>query len=291
MNRKHVLVALVLVMSLLAGAVHAQSARKLREQRQALEQMEMTMLVKGHVDIDREGRITAHALDRKEELPDFVVTLVEQAVARMRFEPIMVDGTPVLARARMTLRLVAEPTGDDMAVVIRSAHFGDEGALSQNLRLRLLEIPRLRFPRDVVLKGGSGTVYLLLKVGRDGTVQEVVAEQTNLTVVRDAEQMARIRRSLENAAVRSAPYWRFAPLSVGEFAERPYWVARVPVRFHIGNTPTQRYGQWEAYHPGPRAALPAWANADAPGFSPDLLPAGIAHSTETRFRLLDASAK
>ena len=60
--------------------------------RQAREQVEASMLVTGHVDIDEEGRVTAHALDEPDKLPDYVVDLVARVVPVLRFDTVLVDG-------------------------------------------------------------------------------------------------------------------------------------------------------------------------------------------------------
>lgn len=283
MNRKLFLLAWLLPLFLVATAAHSQSTR------QAREEVEMSMLVRGHVDIDREGRITAHELEQPDKLPGYVIDMVAAAMPTMRFEPVVVDGAPVLARARMTLRLVAQPDGGQMLLNIRSAHFGDRNAVPEEERVRHVAMNPPRYPSDVLHLGGSGTVYLLLKVGRDGLVEDVVVEQTNLTAVGTGREMERVRASLERASVREARRWRFAPPVAGEEAGAPYWVMRVPVEFSIGTTPSSpAYGEWMAYHPGQRAPRPEWAGQDVPGFSPDLLAAGAAHQAHSRFRLLEA---
>lgn len=282
MIRRLVVIAAVLPLLLAAGLASAQSAREAREQ------VEMSMLVRGHVDIDREGRITAHELEQPDKLPEFVIDMVSAAMPTMLFEPVMVDGSPVLARAKMTLRLVAQPDGEQMRLSIRSAHFGDETAVPDEERVRSVRMTPPSYPKDALYSGGTGTVYLLLKVGRDGQVEDVVVEQTNLTALGSAREMDRIRSSLERASVREARRWRYEPPVAGEEADAPYWAVRVPVEYHIDSSPTPDYGQWVAYHPGERAPRPDWAKRDAPGFSPDLLAAGATHPAQSRFRLLQA---
>ena len=281
MSRKLLFLAWLLPLLLVAGNAHPQSARKARAE------VEMSMLVRGHVDIDREGRITAHELEQPDKLPDFVINMLAGALPTMRFEPVTVDGAPVLARAKMTLRLVAQPDGDQMLISIRSAHFGDDGAIPDEERVRSVAMSPPRYPMDALRSGGKGTVYLLLKVGRDGSVEDVVVEQTNLRALGTARQMERVRTSLEQASIREARKWRYAPPVAGEEADAPHWALRVPVEYYIDEEQPPAYGQWAAYHPGERAPRPAWADRDPAGFSPDLLAAGGAHPARTRFRLLN----
>jgi len=270
---------LFLLLLAVAGTAGAQSAREMRKQ------VEASMLVTGHVDVDRQGHVTAHALDQVEQLPPYVVDFVSGAIPALRFEPIVMDGEPVLARAKMTLRLVARNIGDDLQISIRSAHFGDEDAGDDTGRVRSAKLTPPRYPANVLRAGGQGTVYLIVKVGRDGSPEDVVVEQTNLTVLRSGREMESIRSSLERAALGAARDWRFTPPTTGESVGDSYWPLRVPVAFSIDDRREPRYGEWVAYHPGPRVR-PDWTQEDAPGFSPDLLAAGGTYQTESRFRLL-----
>ncbi|MCD9027242.1 energy transducer TonB [Luteimonas sp. BDR2-5] len=281
MNTNRVLGLLLVLACLLPPLAHAQTAREMRSQ------VEASMLVTGTVDIDREGRATAHALDQPDKLPPYVISLVERAVPQMRFEPVLVDGAPVLARAKMSLRLVATPAGDgDMTLAIQSAHFGEEDAEAEGSGVRSSNMRPPRYPTNVVQIGGKGTVYLLVKVARDGSVDDVVAEQVNLTALGSARQMESIRNALAKASVDTARrHWSFIPPSEGENAPKDYWVVRVPVEFTLGDDSAPGYGEWAGYLPGPKTR-PAWAEPDPPGFSPDALAAGDVQSGQSRFRLL-----
>lgn len=281
MIRRMIPIALALPLLLAVSAVEAQNAR------QAREQMEMSLLVRGHADIDREGLVTAHELEHPDKLPGFVVDLVAEAVPRLRFEPLLAEGGPVLARAKMTLRVVAQPEGDEMRLSIRSAHFGDAAAVPDDERVTSVDMRPPRYPGESLRMGGKGTVYLLVKVGRDGSVEDVVAEQTNLTAIGTARQMERIRADLERSSLSAAANWRFAPPVAGEDAGRPHWAIRVPVEYSLDGDATPAYGKWVAYHPGERAPRPEWGGRDPAGFSPDLLAAGSAHPADSRFRLLE----
>lgn len=178
MNRT--LSALLAVAFLAAAAPNADA----QTARQARHEVEASMLVTGHVDIDRDGTVTGHVLDQPEKLPSYVVDLVERSASGMRFDPILVDGVPALARAKMRLRLIATPSeGGTMNVRIASAHFGDENDADDPGRVRADSMLPPRYPVDVARMGGTGVVYLLLKIDRDGLPEDVVAEQVNLTAL------------------------------------------------------------------------------------------------------------
>src|SRR3546814_12605196 len=84
------------------------------------------------------------------------------------------------------------------------------------------------FPRDIVRMGGEGVVYLLLKIGRQGTVEDMAVEQVNLTAYASNWKMQRIRLGLAEAAVESARKWTSYTPSTGDLAADEFWSARVP---------------------------------------------------------------
>ena len=245
------------------------------------------MLVTGHVDVDRSGQVTAHVLDKQDQLPAYVVSLIQRALPEMRFEPVLVDGAPVLARAKMSLRMVATPADKgNMNLRIAGAHFGEEEIAGTSAEsVRSIEMKPPRYPMSVLDMGGKGTVYLLVRVGRDGRVADVAAEQVNLTAVGNGREMRVIRERLAKAAVDGAREWRFAPPTQGEAVSSEYWVVRVPVDFQLGGDRTAGYGQWSTYHPGEQTR-PSWAAPTPPGFSPDTLVAGGVTPEVSRFKLL-----
>lgn len=282
----HRTLSALLGIAFLAGAAPVADAQTARQARQ---EVEASMLVTGHVDIDRSGRVASHVLDQREKLPAYVVELIERAVPSLRFETVLVDGAPVVARARMSVRLVAKPSGDgdgSMELRIASAHFGEEYSETDRTSVRLSNLRPPRYPMNIARIGGKGTVYLLVKVGRDGKAEDVVAEQVNLTAVGNARQMETIRNTLAKTAVDNAlEHWTFTPPEEGEYVDREYWVVRVPVDFRLHDDREAAYGKWSAYHPG-QQQRPAWAAPMPPGFSPDTLVAGGMTSETSRFRLL-----
>jgi len=281
MNRA---LSMLLAIAFLAGVapvVDAQSAR------QARQEVEASMLVTGHVDIDLDGTVSGHVFDQPEKLPAHAINLIERAMPALRFEPVLVDGAAVLARAKMSVRLVATPTGDgNMQVRIASAHFGEQYSDADRTSTRRSSLRPPRYPMNVAQIGGKGTVYLLVKVGRDGRPQDVVAEQVNLTALGNARQMQMIRNTLSKTAIDNAlKHWTFSPPEQGEEVAREYWVVRVPVEFSLNDDREAAYGQWSAYHPG-QQQRPVWAAPTPPGFSPDTLVAGGVTPETSRFRLL-----
>ena len=247
-------------------------------------QIEASMLLTGTIEIEADGSVRRHSIDNEDKVPDYVLASIDKWVPAWRFKPVLVDGEAVPARATMSLRMGAEPSGDDkFSIYIAGASFGESGARATDSVARLERKPPV-FPRDVANMGGKGTVYLLLKVDRQGTVEDVVAEQVNLTAHASDPEMKRIRRRLAAAAVKRAWEWTFDAPSTGELADAEFWSVRVPVEFTYHGDKEVAYGQWEGYLPGPRTRAP-WLGDDD-GTSGDALASGDLHMVGAGPRLL-----
>jgi hypothetical protein len=249
-------------------------------------QAEATILITGTIAIAPDGTVSDSTLDFPEKLPPGVVDMVQKQVLVWRFEPIVVDGKPVHAQTKMSLRVVGKKRDDDSVIVgIRSATFGDPRDEPEELRVSSKYMNPPRYPVAAAKSGVSGTVYLLLRVGRDGRVEDAVAEQVNLRVVATEGVMARWRRALGDAARSTAKDWRFAPPTRGELVDEPYWVVRTPVDFFFpGNSPYE-YGRWQLYVPGPRET-PEWSRDKHSMGSDALADGGVYTSGRPGLRLL-----
>jgi hypothetical protein len=232
-------------------------------------QVEASMLVTGTIDIDAAGSVTSYHVEQAEVLSKAVLDFVDQSVRKWRFEPVLVDGKAKPARARMQLRLVLKQDGENYQARISGATFGrlQEGSLARG---KLRPPP---YPKEAVFKRVGGTVYLVLQVGRDGTVQDVVAEQVNLRVIDNGRAMAVYREMLSRAAMNTARKWLFDFPTQGEDADAQFISLRVPVDFIAPDMPQEKVGEWYAYVPGPRQPVP-WRNWDAALHAPDAIAAG-----------------
>lgn len=239
-------------------------------------QVEGSMLVTGMITIRADGGVAAVELDKPDRLPEGIAPFVTQVATSWRFEPVLIEGVATQVKTRMSARLVATSTGDGkMQVSVRGADFGDYEEMPLEERISSKGMKPPGYPMAAAQSGVQGTVYLLLKIGRDGVVNDVVAEQVNLRMVASEAQMRQFRERFARAAMGAAGKWTFATPTKGEAAEQPYWVVRVPVDFNFGEKP--RYGKWEVYVPGPRERV-AWAqDDDRLGFSPDALAEGGVH--------------
>ena len=250
-------------------------------------QIEASMLVRGKIEIDPQGRVARYSLDQQEKLPSGVVGLIGQAVPGWRFEPVLADGKPVSAIAGMSIRVVANRADEDhYTVKIRSASFGDKG-LKPEEDVRAIRMTPPPYPVDAVRGGVAGAAYLLVKVGRDGKVMDVATEQVNLRVIASENEMERWRKVLATASMSQARKWTFTPPTKGDAVDDPYWVVRVPVVYSLDPSwKAEHYGEWQSYIPGPRQRNP-WDDEDeGMAFSPDTLAPGGSYLAGTGLKLL-----
>ncbi|WP_306415603.1 energy transducer TonB [Stenotrophomonas indicatrix] len=271
--RSSLFLALALAVSgggALIDTADAQTAREVRRQAEA------SMTLSGVIDIGREGQVEGFQLDRREKVDAGVAGFVDKAVQSWRFEPTLVDGKPMPARTTVHLRLIAgNMEGNSMQVRVVDARFGKLGGSSapstDDVTAAKTRAPV--YPPQAASIRGQGTVMLLVKVGRDGKVADVIAEQTNLTVVGPERTMNQLRDVLAKASVRSAREWTFNPPTTGEDKDRDFWTVRVPVNYFFDKQ-SERYGRWTAYIPGPRQQAPWKTGEETLAAGSDLLPEG-----------------
>jgi len=246
------------------------------------EQAELSMLVTGTLELEPDGSVSRWELDQPDRLPKVVVELVAKAAPGWKFEPVLVEGEPVRTRVRTSLRVVASRAGDDTyRVSLRSAHFGEAAmtaeerqALGRPADVRAIDMGPPTYPADALRAGAQGTVYVVLKIDRDGSVEDVVVEQVNLRTVGNERQMRWMRDVFAKATLQAVRKWSFLVPTEGEDAGRDYWSLRIPVSYAVsrdGEVPEKVYGQWDAYIPGPRQRAPWASDEDA---SPDAMVAG-----------------
>jgi len=273
MMRSSLFLALALAVSggaALIDTADAQTAREVRRQAEA------SMTLSGVIDIGREGQVEGFQLDHREKVDAGVAGFVDKAVQSWRFEPTLVDGKPMPARTTVHLRLIAgNMEGNSMQVRVVDARFGKLGGSSapstDDVTAAKSRAPL--YPPQAASIRGQGTVMLLVKVGRDGKVADVIAEQTNLTVVGPERTMNQLRDVLAKASVRSAREWTFNPPTTGEDKDRDFWTVRVPVNYFFDKQ-SERYGRWSAYIPGPRQQAPWKTGEEIQVAGTDLLPEG-----------------
>jgi len=214
--------------------------------------------VAGTILVGPEGKPLEYELTGGDRLPKEVRRFLDFHIPRWQFDPPVVDGKPVALRNRMGLYLVAKPSDDGgMRIVLQSASFfpTERGGGYDITGARMPPPP---YPEAAAEVGVEATVYLVLKVGRDGKVLDAADEQVNLHFLpeRDADKW---RDIFARSAVRAARGWRFNVPTQGDEGGQDSWLLRVPVAYSFNQR--NRYGEWQAYVPGPRRKVD-WVPAE-----------------------------
>lgn len=232
--------------------------------------VEASMLVTGEIAVNPDGSVYGYSLDHRDKLPSSVVKLIDQTLTGWKFAPAKIEGKPVLAKAFMSLRIVAkqiDPKHD--AISVESAAFGADtaryttsSACADHSCLTYLKRPPPSYPPGLVQDAVTGTVYLVVQVNPQGNVSQVAVEQVNLRRLADETTLGQWRRELGDVSMAAARHWTFSVPQVGPEAGKSYWVVRVPVNFSVDFMGQMvghpKYGQWDAYVRGPQNSIP-WA--------------------------------
>ncbi len=166
-----------------------------------------TMLLSGYVDIGPDGSVRDYAMDHPEKIPPAVLGVIRQAVSGWRFKVNMTG--KVIARARMSLRMVARPLGRmKYSVGVEGVQFAGDTATPATLRFER-KTPAPRYPRDALGLRTAANVYVLVRIGRDGHVVDAGAEQVNFTLDCPSTSRAGLENQFAMASVRAVRQWTF----------------------------------------------------------------------------------
>ena len=251
-------------------------------------QVESSLSVTGTVDITQAGDVVAHRLDQPDKLPKGIVDMVARIAPQWKFEAIPLQGNTV-SRSAMSLLFVAKKHDDgQISVELRSASFNDPSPQDRTtLDKKTFRTPEYPFTA-LGGSGVSGTVYLVVRYDRAGRILDIDAEQVNMRVIGSEAQMAQWRRALTLSCLTAAKRWTLVVSDDDIPQGRDSTVGRIPVSFSIEGARETRYGQWEAYIPGPRANIPWMNTTSLAGSAPDALAPGAFYSSEAQRRLLNA---
>jgi len=263
-----VLAYAVVTVALPSGTAHAFAGGRAEVRKQA----EASMLLTGTIDIDTTGHVTSYRIEQTDALPKVMLDVVDRRVREFRFEPTLVDGQARPARAPMQLRLVTKKEGENYLLRIAGASFATYDPNDPEAPRSIGKLTPPTYPQDAAYGGVSGTVYLVARIGRDGSVNDAIAEQVNLRVVGSEQEMERFRYLFAEETKRVAlRHWKFTFPTSGPDANAQFVSVRVPVDFVVRGQAQEKPGKWLAYIPGPRQQVP-WRNWDAE--APDALLAG-----------------
>lgn len=263
--------------ALLSGAALAAGPAAVRKRVQA------SMLLTGTIVVATDGSVRSYAVDKAEKLPSVVTGLLAKDIPQWKFEPTLLDGKPVAAKAKMNLRLVAKPLDDgDYSIAVAATHFGDR---DDTHAIKSLERRPPMYPPEALREYVTGTVYLALRVDTAGKVADAAAEQVDLGKTGGDAQMKQWRDRLARVSVAAARRWTFSPAAD---TASPYRVVMVPVSFNLrvnGYSTRVGYGQWNVYVPGPVQLIP-WLDNKLISGGVDALPDGDIDQVGHGLRLL-----
>ena len=247
--------------------------------------VEHRMNVVGRIAIDADGRVTERSLETK--LPAAIDQALKQHIDAWRFEPVEVDGRPVVATTRMQLSLRLVEADEQFSLYVENAHFGALEALAERQRGR----GEIRYPTRALERGISGRVTLAVRVQADGSVIEVHPYQTSLGVRTSSEREAeRYRAMLEQASVRAVANWQF-DMNERIDGQVHETTVMLPIEFRIVDSPSRSSsGTWQSLIPGPVRPVPWQASELVEMVDVSELGHGEALALNSRFRLLDVPA-
>lgn len=248
--------------------------------------IQASMVVTGWVQVAPDGSVIRYTLDQRDKLPAPVVEVISKTVPEWKFHPILVDGKPIVADAKMSLRVVAVPLDNDQyRLRVDGATFGDKSSTG-SVHYKVQKPPQ--YPR-VALRARTGAiVYLALEVNRSGKVEQAIAQQVDLRARGSEVTMHLLRDAFATASVDAAKAWTFTIPETGSEAAQDHWTVRIPINFNIrdSNSARLRYGQWTSYVPGPVQSIPWEQDQIADGNNADAIPGDGVFTPDKRFALL-----
>lgn len=235
--------------------------------------VEASLLVTGTITVNPDGSVYDYKLNKPDKLPAGVVQLVSKDVPQWKFKPVLQEGKPIQAEAQMALRVVVHQNDkDDYSVGIRGASFGrdtPEAQCEPGTCVSHLTTKPPGYPIDAARAGAGGTVYLLIRIDRQGKVENLAVRQIDLRAAGSESELADLRAKFSAASLETARGWTFNIPTKGDEAAHDHWLVTCPVNFQIESMQVaddgreihnhSEYGKWDVYVPGPVQSIP-WAD-------------------------------
>lgn len=259
-----------LLLVLLAATGHAQ-----------IDKMDSQYVItaSGTLEIDPAGKV--HAFELSTRLDPQIADAIQRRVDGWRFQPILVDGRPVIASTQVHLTLEARADDNQVGLWINDVIFGSLMQGTDDARRRTI-----RYPVPALRAGLGARVMLAVRADAAGKVLEIHPYQTSLSRELSDRQASRYRQAFEKAATRAIREWEF------ESAESIDGVPAggsfmVPIEFQLLSSPVASLdGTWRAYVPGP-ISEPAWADVEQSTEQLAALAANESLPLNSRFRLVE----
>lgn len=224
--------------------------------------VESSMLLTGKIDIDRDGTVLAVSLDQEADLTGALADFAHNAVMHWRFEPVRDDeDNALVVRAPIRLRLVARTLEDDnVEVGIRSADFSPPYDPNDPTAVVPIDQVPPTYPPGAVRAHVGADTFVMVKVGRDGRVEDLATRQVNLHAISNNRVMASLRGKFAKASERAIRAWIFRVPTEGPQTDQPYWIVTVPISYRLATVSQHRpggsYGKWKTYVAGPLQPVP-----------------------------------
>lgn len=239
-----------------------------------------TLDVSGRITIAADGSVSDYTVG--ETLDDTIVGLLDKTVRSWHFEPILVDGRPVMATTNMHLELAALARGnDEFALQVADVDFGGP-TKGENAPPR--------YPRAALDARMGAMVTLALRVDAAGKVERSHVERVSLS--EDGSDMRDNfwRERFAKATLAAAKDWTFNNNEVVDGAPLATTL-RTSVAYQIdGSGQPEGSEHWMAnqgFIPGPYHPIP-WALPDSVmAIQPGDLGQGEVQALQSHFKLQD----
>jgi hypothetical protein len=222
--------------------------------------IEASMQVTGTLSIDAAGAVSGFTLDEREKLPAQVTALLERTLPALRFErtPNGEGSGPV--QAKMTLQVLAtQADAEHMTISLHHARFVEaEPPITERISVKH-RVP-LQYPHRALDIGVTATVYVAVRIDRNGRAIDAQARQVNLGGSDSEAHMRQWREMFAKPTVEAVRHFTFTVPTTGPNANDADFSGVLSVNYVI-NGEVPRYGQWTVYVPGPKAEI-AWLDRE-----------------------------
>ena len=236
---------------------------------------ELEVEVVGDLEVGPDGAVRSYAVTS--ELAPVFADIVAREVKKWTFEPIEVDGKPVIAETRARLSLRAIPHAGDYQLRIENVSFGDATPRGERVAPK--------YPGDALREGIGAKVLLVVRLDADGGVIAAEPYQTSLDAeVRSERAAKRWRERFEQASVAAAKQWHYdVTETVGGVAGEQVFM--VPISYTLSYSRTTPKAQWRQYFPGPITPSPLQLEGARMAAQAGAAADGETRALASRFRL------
>jgi hypothetical protein len=237
----------------------------------------MLMELEGEVAIDAAGLVTDVGIATP--VNDALRAGVTRVVRDWKFEPVVVDGVAVPARAKARILLGSRPTSAVDKVWVDGVTFVRSTAPIElpNAQLTVSHLDRPRYPPG--MRGVAGRVLVAMRIGLDGRVADAAVVQSALRdVVGEKHELQQAIDQFERASLAAARRWRFTVVvREGAQPSADELTVMVPVEFSTASSQRMTKGDWRLHVRAPRQSAP-WLSDEGKRLANDAADVGEAPS-------------